>query len=399
LFKKNAVAHGEQLRGLAMKRTWALLLSTVAAVSACALPTNRTVQPMAGGMTAATSATQGTVRSALSGLVEQDLLRVFRLYDRNGDGYLTAAEADLPADVVKELDKDGDNRLSQAEMTPRTMVNGYATAIEGFAKEAFDQIDADHNGRVTTIEIGKAVILGALEQDLQWSRGILPDGWDRETFTRRVVQALGSQPEWKPFRTMATSKKTPVLLVQGYLEPSYYFMYGIYRHLQKQGWPVYGINLFPNVAHADVQARKVEAKIQAILKETGSPKINLVAHSFGGLISRQVIQKMGGDKYVDHYVSIATPHFGTNICHLPGTGDACIDMLPGSTYLADLNKVTTVSPVKYSAMYTKTDEITLPPRNCILPGAKNYPPVPLTGHFLILWSPTTYANVDDALQN
>jgi hypothetical protein len=381
-----------------MQRTWSLLLVTLVAISACGLPTRQPVNPVAGGMTEALGTAQGTERSGLTGLVERDLSRVFRLHDRNGDGFLTAAEAELPDNVVAELDKDHDGRLSRAEMAPSTLVNGYASAMAGFATEAFDQIDTDHSGLVTPLELGKAAILGVLEQELHWSRDITPVGWDRATFSRRIVTALGNLPEWKPFRTAAASQRTPVLLVQGYLEPSYYFMYGIYRHLQKQGWPVYGINLFPNVAHADVQAKKVEAKIQAILKETGSPKINLVCHSFGGLISRQVIQKMGGYKYVDRYVSIATPHYGTNICYLPGTGDACIDMMPGSAYLADLNQQTVVSPVKYSAMYTKTDEITLPPRNCILPGAKNYPPIPWTGHFLILWSPTTFDYVDEALK-
>lgn len=382
-----------------MKRSWALLVTSLVTVSACGLPLRQPGLPVAGGTAPTSGSAQGMGANGLTGLVEQDLQRLFRLHDTNGDGFLTAAEAQLPASVVAELDSDGDGRLSRIEMAPPSLVDGYASAMAGFADEAFAQIDADRDGRISPLELGKATVLGILDQEIHWSRDLTPAGWDKATFRRRVVSALGRLPDWQhPLRTAATaSKRTPVLLVQGYLEPSYYFMYGIYRHLQQQGWPVYGINLFPNVAHADVQAKKVEATIQAILKETGAAKINLVSHSFGGLISRHVIQKMGGYKYVDHYVSIATPHYGTTICHLPETGNACIDMLPGSAYLTDLNRTTTVSPVKYAAMYTRTDEITLPPTNCILPGAKNYPPIPWTGHFLILWSPTTYAHLDEAL--
>jgi hypothetical protein len=380
-----------------MQRTWTLLLSTIAAVSACALPTRQPVMPAAGGLSQASGSALGLAGSGMSALVERDMQRLFRLHDRNGDGHLTATEADLPDSVMAELDKDSDSRLSRAEMMPPAMVQSYTSAMQGFATEAFDQLDGDRNGRISAAELTKGPMFGELDHDFRWSRDVRSAGWDKATFERQITSVLSTMPDWQPVRTAMTSKKTPILLVQGYLEPSYYFMYGIYRHLQKQGWPVYGINLFPNVAHAEVQARKVEAKIQEIRRETGSDKINLVCHSFGGLIARHVIQKMGGYKYVDRYVSIATPHFGTAWCYLPGTGDACDVMRLGGSYLAELNQKPIWSPVRYSTLYTKTDEITIPPKNCILPGATNYPPVPKTGHFLILWSPTTYQYVDEAL--
>ncbi|MBC7544201.1 MAG: alpha/beta fold hydrolase [Candidatus Sericytochromatia bacterium] len=336
-------------------------------------------------------------RSDLASLAERDVQRVFHSYDRNGDGYLTQAEVDLPGASFTPLDTDQDKRLSLAEMTPRSLIDGYLPEMQTFVQQAFQQIDVDHSGRLTPDELASQTVLGALETDFHMSRQVRADGWDQGAFTRQLTKTLAAAPAMAQPRATRTGK-TPVLVVQGYMEPSYFFMYGVYRHLQEEGQAVYGINLFPNVSHAETQAQKLAAKIQEILKETGATKINLVCHSFGGLVARHLIQNMGGARYVDRYVSIATPHFGTAWCYTPGLGGACQDMRIGSPFLTELNKKTIWSPVRYSAMYTKTDEITIPARNCELPGAKNYPPVPKTGHFLILWSPTTYQYVDESLK-
>jgi triacylglycerol lipase len=191
-------------------------------------------------------------------------------------------------------------------------------------------------------------------------------------------------------------QRYPVLLVQGYLEPGPYFMYGIYRHLQEQGWQVYGINLFPNVTAAAEQAAKIRDTIAAIRRETGAERVNLVCHSFGGLISRFYIQQLGGARYVDRYVSIATPHHGT-LWGAAGLGQACTDMRIGGTFLTALNSRPVDPSVRYFCIWSRTDPVVLPAESAILAGAWAFPPVPLTEHFLILWSPTTYRYVDEAL--
>lgn len=52
-------------------------------------------------------------------------------------------------------------------------------------------------------------------------------------------------------------------------------------------------------------------KINEIRIETGSSKVDIVAHSMGGLASRWCIQKLGSDKDVDKLIMLGTPNHGS----------------------------------------------------------------------------------------
>lgn len=58
-------------------------------------------------------------------------------------------------------------------------------------------------------------------------------------------------------------------------------------------------------------AKIIEQRIKEILKKTGAKKVNLIAHSRGGLEARYVISSLGLDKYIASLTTIATPHRGS----------------------------------------------------------------------------------------
>lgn len=58
-------------------------------------------------------------------------------------------------------------------------------------------------------------------------------------------------------------------------------------------------------------AEEIKNRILEILKETGAKKVNIIAHSKGGLDSRYAISMLGMDKYVASLTTINTPHRGT----------------------------------------------------------------------------------------
>ncbi|RYG07017.1 MAG: alpha/beta hydrolase [Chitinophagaceae bacterium] len=167
--------------------------------------------------------------------------------------------------------------------------------------------------------------------------------------------------------TVNRNNKLPVVIVQGYAEPSWYFMYGIYRDLRKNDWQaLYPVNLFPNITDIKEQAKIVARKIDEAKKEQKVNKVNYVAHSMGGLIGRYYIQEMRGANNIDHYVSISTPHYGTHVSWL-GLGEAAKQMRPGSEFLTKLNANYPIyGSVKYTSIWTKTDEIVIPAENAVL---------------------------------
>lgn len=57
-------------------------------------------------------------------------------------------------------------------------------------------------------------------------------------------------------------------------------------------------------------ADTLAAQILRLLTETGSDRVNLVAHSFGGLVARGCFQKHGLADKIDWFVTLGTPHKG-----------------------------------------------------------------------------------------
>jgi triacylglycerol lipase len=120
-----------------------------------------------------------------------------------------------------------------------------------------------------------------------------------------------------------------------------------------------------------VTAQQLAGKIDSLLAATGASRVDIIAHSMGGLSSRYYAKNLNGSDKVDAFVALGTPNHGTtvaNICPI----QSCIEMRPGSTFLATLNAgdETPGSP-RYATWWTPCDQVTTPPESVILSGAQN----------------------------
>lgn len=57
-------------------------------------------------------------------------------------------------------------------------------------------------------------------------------------------------------------------------------------------------------------AERLRDCVRNWLQESGAEKVNIVAHSFGGLVARAYIEAHGGHRVVDWLVTLGTPHKG-----------------------------------------------------------------------------------------
>lgn len=57
-------------------------------------------------------------------------------------------------------------------------------------------------------------------------------------------------------------------------------------------------------------AREITGRIEEIIRRTGAEKVNIIAHSKGGLDCRYAISNLGMDKYVASLTTVNTPHHG-----------------------------------------------------------------------------------------
>ena len=60
-----------------------------------------------------------------------------------------------------------------------------------------------------------------------------------------------------------------------------------------------------------INAKKLQDLVQHSLTLNGASKVNLVAHSMGGLVSRWYIEQMGGDATVNKLIMLGTPNHGS----------------------------------------------------------------------------------------
>lgn len=170
----------------------------------------------------------------------------------------------------------------------------------------------------------------------------------------------------------AAAPKYPVLIVTGFttgplIEPGYY---PLRTRLQAAGYTT-EIVAYPDYGMGDihVNAGRLRDRVNAILARTGAPKVDLVAHSMGGLVSRDYIKYLGGSTKVRSLTTLGTPNYGTELANVVSFFSfgscvgitACRQMARGSAYLNDLNAGDdSIGNVRYTNIATSVDEIVFP---------------------------------------
>jgi triacylglycerol lipase len=178
-----------------------------------------------------------------------------------------------------------------------------------------------------------------------------------------------------------SAARNPVILCHGFIGGYGLTPWGIMKdRLVRDGWnqdQIFEIYYKDPVFASNVQnAQELAAYVQNVLKLTGANKVDLIAHSMGGLSARYYIKFLGGVNYVDDYVSLGTPQHGTllaDIPLLPLLSAGAIEMRPGSTFLTKLNNGDeTPGSVSYTSIYSYIDELVFPYTTCKLnDGAAN----------------------------
>ncbi len=119
---------------------------------------------------------------------------------------------------------------------------------------------------------------------------------------------------------------------------------------------------------------RLAAYVEEVRARTGAARVDLVAHSFGSLVTRWYVKFGGGAARVDHWVSLAGPNHGTSTawaCAL--WSQACRDMTPGSYVVKKLAEGDeTPGTVSYATWWSNCDEVINPDDSVPLDGATNH---------------------------
>ncbi len=148
------------------------------------------------------------------------------------------------------------------------------------------------------------------------------DGYVNAGIIRFDFNASGyKENEWGLFSSPISAKASYYY--------DYFYSLGRYIYITK------------NADNLDSYAIRLKDIVELVKHRTGKPKVNIIAHSMGGLVARRYIQIFGEDS-VDKLILIATPNKGIDgnakkLCHVFGEKRECEDMYADSVLIQKLN--------------------------------------------------------------
>lgn len=176
----------------------------------------------------------------------------------------------------------------------------------------------------------------------------------------------------------STNNRNPVLLVHGIIRTSAVFR-RMSGYLTQQGWSVHSFNLTPNDASLGLDQLAIQ--VADYVDKTFAPEqpIDLIGLSMGGLVTRYYVQRLGGINRVQRFITISSPHQGTQMAYLlPRLG--CIQMRPGSAFLEDLNQdASMLERLNFTSIWTPWDFIIVPASSSQMPVGREVK-VPVFAH-------------------
>ncbi|MGW7416680.1 esterase/lipase family protein [Streptomyces sp. NPDC054863] len=172
------------------------------------------------------------------------------------------------------------------------------------------------------------------------------------------------------------SARIPVVLVHGYnADPGVWG--GLREDFKADGYTEAELFSFGYDTHRSVNevlAGELAAYVENVKRQTGAGRVDLVAHSFGSLVTRWYTKfDPAGQSSVAHWVSLAGPNHGTSTAWACTLWDqACRDMTPGSYVqkrLAEGDE--TPEAVRYATWWSDCDEVINPDSSVPMTGAVN----------------------------
>jgi triacylglycerol esterase/lipase EstA (alpha/beta hydrolase family) len=162
----------------------------------------------------------------------------------------------------------------------------------------------------------------------------------------------------------------PVLLLHGVMCNAG-ALNGLRRHLVARNiGPVYTLSYGPPLSSIELFADQLAARVDAILRATGTASVAIVGHSMGGIVARAYMRRYGAAK-LRSVMTLGAPHHGSVHARLfPG---ACLAQIRrGSGWLADLNRSEgSPPPVRFVSLWSWHDSMVAPQTSARFAGAEN----------------------------
>ncbi len=130
---------------------------------------------------------------------------------------------------------------------------------------------------------------------------------------------------------------------------------------------------------------------RAIDEGVGGGRIDLVAHSLGGLVSRCYLQLLGGARRVDRLITLGTPHHGTHAANFVPSAFVR-QLLPDSPFIRYLNAQPAPEQLRTTSIVAGRDLLIQPVESASCPFGESVVFGEL-GHVELLFRPSVFAEI------
>jgi hypothetical protein len=164
-------------------------------------------------------------------------------------------------------------------------------------------------------------------------------------------------------------KRSPVLFIHGILHNPSAFVWLLQR-LASAGWRDFAeMNLYTMFHSIPKMAEQTASNVDALLKRYHVKKVDIIAHSMGGIVARYYIQHLAGDRKVKNLITLGTPHQGTALSQMVRLNHIR-ELLPNSLTLNGLNQCPLPQRTQCLSISGSLD-VMVKPANAFWPGVRN----------------------------
>lgn len=151
-----------------------------------------------------------------------------------------------------------------------------------------------------------------------------------------------------------------MLLLHGFVDNRSAFAL-LRRSLLRNGWTrVQALNYSPLTSDIRTAAEALGPHIEQICEQSGHRRVDIVAHSLGGLVARYYVQRLGGDARVRTLITLGTPHTGTKAIPALAPHPLARQMRPGSEVLTELAAPAKGCRTRFVAFWSDLDQLMIP---------------------------------------
>lgn len=120
----------------------------------------------------------------------------------------------------------------------------------------------------------------------------------------------------------------PLIVIHGFAMNRANFLPLSYRLARAGLGPIVGFEYW-SLGRIAAAARQLSWFVEQVQGATGSPQVDIIGHSMGGVVGRYFVQLLGGDGAVANLVTLGSPHLGTDVSEF-GVGHPTRELLVGS---------------------------------------------------------------------